>query len=142
VKHYNANFFGGRVANFHQNLVFSQTSNTWKSLGQQIIEVMKQNFTSPVYSRISKNDQRKIAVKVRQDFQNLLQKTRENFSYYSMDLIKGMYRQLDFINKVCGNFDYWNNDQVIITSVARYEKFVQLIKVTSFFQFFSFLIFF
>ena len=37
-----------------------------------------------------------------------------------------MYRQLDFINKICSNFEYWSNADVIAVAVERYQKFIKM----------------
>ena len=54
-----------------------------------------------------------------------------NLSCVSLDLVKGMYRQLDFINKICTNFQYWNNETIINASIVRYFKFMDLIRTTA-----------
>ncbi|EQC25737.1 hypothetical protein SDRG_16398 [Saprolegnia diclina VS20] len=46
---------------------------------------------------------------------------------FSMDLVRGMYRQLSFVIKVCANFDYWMNPTILRASIRRYEQFVQVI---------------
>ena len=37
-----------------------------------------------------------------------------------------MFIQLDFVNKICSNFDYWSNYSVLLASLDRYEKFMRL----------------
>jgi hypothetical protein len=97
---------------------------------------MKQNFATDVkYSNTPERERKQIATAVRSAFQSQLQLIRNNFSNRSMDLIKGMYRQLDFINKVCVNFNYWIREEVIFASIERYEKFIQLMKVILLFFF-------
>lgn len=49
-------------------------------------------------------------------------------SSFKMDLVKGMYRQMDFVNKVCCNINYWKNEANIKRSISRYKKFLTLIK--------------
>ncbi|KDO28646.1 hypothetical protein SPRG_06500 [Saprolegnia parasitica CBS 223.65] len=46
---------------------------------------------------------------------------------FSMDLVRGMYRQLSFVTKVCANFDYWMNPTILRASIRRYEQFVHLL---------------
>ena len=38
-----------------------------------------------------------------------------------------MFSQLDFVNKICSNFDYWSNSSVIKASIRRYELFMKLV---------------
>ena len=45
---------------------------------------------------------------------------------FGIDLVSGMYRQLDFVNKICSNYDYWNSAEVVATAVTRYTKFMSL----------------
>ena len=46
--------------------------------------------------------------------------------WWSMDLVKGMYVQLDFVNKICSNFAHWNDDAVVASAVERYGMFIDL----------------
>jgi hypothetical protein len=54
----------------------------------------------------------------------------DHLSCVSFDLVHGMYRQLDFMNKICCNYDYWNDADIIKQSIARYGKFVMLSQPT------------
>jgi len=36
-----------------------------------------------------------------------------------------------FVNKICCNYDYWCNEDVIDASINRYERFLNLAKVHS-----------
>ena len=40
-----------------------------------------------------------------------------------------MHTQLDFVLKICSNYEYWTNLSVIQASIARYHKFMHLMKV-------------
>ncbi|KAH9180957.1 hypothetical protein AeNC1_017067, partial [Aphanomyces euteiches] len=51
------------------------------------------------------------------------------FGAFEMDLVQAMIRQLDFVNKMCPNMDYWNDPVVIEASIIRYHKFMNLMKV-------------
>jgi transcription elongation factor Elf1 len=146
ISHYNAMIFGFLNVDFENetrqavrvdyvlpDLRFSPSVDTWFKLSLEINEKMKQLFiTDVVFNSIPFNQRQEIVAKVKNKFFDLLQQTKENFSYYSMDLIKGMYRQLDFINKVCSNFNYWKSGEVIFTSISRYEKYIRLMTVTNF----------
>jgi len=65
---------------------------------------------------------------LRLGYQAIVANAKGNLSSVSLDLVKGMYRQLDFINKICVNFDYWNDEAVISASITRYFKFMDLMK--------------
>ncbi|KAF0699002.1 Aste57867_10402 [Aphanomyces stellatus] len=39
-----------------------------------------------------------------------------------------MLRQLDFVNKICANFTYWNTPVVIAAAIVRYHKFMKLMQ--------------
>lgn len=62
------------------------------------------------------------------DRSNLLNIVKKygKLTFFGMDLIKGMYRQLNFANKICCNFNYWSNIDSIKTSIHRYRKFINL----------------
>jgi len=47
----------------------------------------------------------------------------------SIDLVQGMFRQLDFINKICPHYEYWTESRVIEAAILRYERFMALIAV-------------
>lgn len=57
----------------------------------------------------------------------VIRRFKDNLSSISMDLVKGMYRQMDFVNKICCNFEYWNRPEVLTECVARYNMFMNLI---------------
>ena len=40
-----------------------------------------------------------------------------------------MHTQLDFVLKICSNYEYWTNLSVIQASIARYHKFMHLMKI-------------
>ena len=51
-------------------------------------------------------------------------------SWSGLDLILAMYRQIDFMIKICQSeesFRYWKNPEIIELSIARYYKFVTLV---------------
>ncbi|OQR88331.1 hypothetical protein THRCLA_10381 [Thraustotheca clavata] len=50
---------------------------------------------------------------------------------FAVDLVQGMYHQLDFITKVGTIIDYWSQPQVIAAAIQRYEQFVYLHKKNS-----------
>ena len=39
-----------------------------------------------------------------------------------------MYGYMDFMNVICDNIDYWNQENVLATAIDRYEKFMHLKK--------------
>ncbi|EQC26201.1 hypothetical protein SDRG_15938 [Saprolegnia diclina VS20] len=47
---------------------------------------------------------------------------------FSIDLVQAMYRQLDFVQKVCPNVEYWLNDDVLATSLVRYRQFIEAVR--------------
>ena len=59
-----------------------------------------------------------------------IRKFKDNLSSFRLDLVKGMYRQMDFVNKICCNFEYWNRPEVLKECVTRYNKFMNLIART------------
>ena len=136
---YEALVLGTFVANFNRryyptltttfngiNLNFTKSTATWKTFSAYLLEVVKADKVIPT---LAKHLQRPQALKMRTDARNQIAALRENLSFLSMDLVKGMYRQLAFVNKVCNNFDYWNSREVLELSIERYEKFVHLMKV-------------
>ncbi|KAG9406326.1 hypothetical protein AC1031_002646 [Aphanomyces cochlioides] len=42
-----------------------------------------------------------------------------NRSPFGFDLVKAMIRQLDFINKICPNYNYWSHAEVLQASIVR-----------------------
>ncbi|OQR96354.1 hypothetical protein ACHHYP_16010 [Achlya hypogyna] len=46
---------------------------------------------------------------------------------FTLDLVQGMYRQLNFVHKVCTHFDYWMDPAILAAAIRRYEQFVHLI---------------
>ncbi|KDO21014.1 hypothetical protein SPRG_13942 [Saprolegnia parasitica CBS 223.65] len=47
---------------------------------------------------------------------------------FSIDLVQAMYRQLDFVQKVCPNVEYWLNDDVLASSLVRYRQFIEAVR--------------
>eukprot|EP01034_Spumella_vulgaris_P030299 gene30299-37491_t len=56
----------------------------------------------------------------------MVRRFHDNISSVGLDLVKGMYRQLDFIHKVCSNFSYWYDVEVIGQAIHRYNLFMHL----------------
>ena len=112
-------------SSFDSLLSFGKSNSTWKAFSAYLLAVVKSNqklLTLP------SSAQRQHAVNLRKEVRDLISKVRNNLSCcLSMDLIQGMYRQLSFVNKICSNFEYWSNKDVIAASVERYFKFIQLI---------------
>ncbi|CAK4613456.1 unnamed protein product [Aphanomyces euteiches] len=52
-----------------------------------------------------------------------------NRSPFGFDLVKAMIRQLDFVNKICPNYNYWSHAEVLQASIVRYHKFMHLMKI-------------
>ena len=48
-------------------------------------------------------------------------------SSLSVDLVQGMYRQLDFTNKLCSNYAYWTHPAVLDAAIARYDMFLRIV---------------
>jgi hypothetical protein len=49
------------------------------------------------------------------------------FYSFSADLVPAMYRQLQFVNKICLNYSYWSRESVIQRSLVRYTDFMRLV---------------
>ncbi|OQR99145.1 hypothetical protein ACHHYP_07250 [Achlya hypogyna] len=47
---------------------------------------------------------------------------------FSLDLVRGMFRQLDFVAKVGRHFEYWSDPVVLGASIVRYERFMKLME--------------
>ena len=45
----------------------------------------------------------------------------------SIIFVIGMWVQLDFINKICSNFEYWSDPAVVAASIHRYQQFMALV---------------
>ncbi|KDO18244.1 hypothetical protein SPRG_16328 [Saprolegnia parasitica CBS 223.65] len=45
---------------------------------------------------------------------------------FTVDLVQGMFRQLDFINKMVPHTEYWMHPEVLTASICRYEQFMYL----------------
>jgi len=112
------------INSFDLSLSFGKYNSTWKTFSAYLLLKVKNNKKILL---LSSREQRRHAVNLRKDLRELISKVRDNLSCLSMDLIQGMYRQLSFVNKICSNYEYWTNKEVIAASVARYYKFVQLI---------------
>ncbi|KAG9406877.1 hypothetical protein AC1031_003207 [Aphanomyces cochlioides] len=46
-----------------------------------------------------------------------------------IDLVRAMVRQLDFVEKICSNIEYWTTPQVVHAAILRYHKFMRLFQV-------------
>ncbi|KAF0714497.1 Aste57867_3843 [Aphanomyces stellatus] len=55
----------------------------------------------------------------------------EPLGCFGLDLVHAMVRQLDFVNKICSNYDYWCQPQVIDESIRRYHQFIHLMHIQS-----------
>ncbi|KAF0712449.1 hypothetical protein As57867_004816, partial [Aphanomyces stellatus] len=55
----------------------------------------------------------------------------EPLGCFGIDLVHAMVRQLDFVNKICSNYDYWCQPQVIDESIRRYHQFIHLMHIQS-----------
>jgi len=111
-------------SSFDSTLSFGKSNSTWKTFSAYLLTVVKNNKK---ILALSTSEQRRHSVNLRKEVRELISKVRDNLSCLSMDLIQGMYRQLSFVNKICSNYEYWTNKEVIAASVARYYKFVPLI---------------
>ncbi|KDO19400.1 hypothetical protein SPRG_15141 [Saprolegnia parasitica CBS 223.65] len=52
---------------------------------------------------------------------------QEAIGAYTIDLVQGMFRQLDFINKMVPHAEYWRHPQVLAAAIVRYEQFMYLL---------------
>ncbi len=73
-------------------------------------------------------DQHQQQTTCRRAVRDLLRRHQDNCSMYPFDLVKAMYRQLDFVNKVCCNHDYWAAEPVLTEAVERYHKYLSLLR--------------
>ena len=48
-------------------------------------------------------------------------------SSLSVDLVQGMFRQLDFTNKLCSNYAYWTRPAVLDAAITRYDMFLRIV---------------
>ncbi|KAF0688011.1 Aste57867_20322 [Aphanomyces stellatus] len=55
----------------------------------------------------------------------------EPLGCFGLDLVHAMVRQLDFVNKICSNYDYWCQPHVIDESIRRYHQFIHLMHIQS-----------
>ncbi|RQM26597.1 hypothetical protein B5M09_008054 [Aphanomyces astaci] len=46
--------------------------------------------------------------------------------WMALDLVHAMARQLQFVEKVCTNYTYWNQPVVVAASVVRYHQFMHI----------------
>jgi hypothetical protein len=56
----------------------------------------------------------------------MVRRFHDNISSVGLDLVKGMYRQLDFVYKVCSNFAYWMDVDILGQAIHRYNLFMHL----------------
>ena len=113
---YVAAFLRRHASGFYGMLLTLDTNQyTWVALTSKISNLIKS------YGSILSTSRRKL-------YKGFVENAKGNLSNVSLDLVKGMYRQLDFINKICVNFQYWNDEAIISASIARYFKFMQLMK--------------
>ena len=104
--------------------VINTQNSSWKTFSSYLLQLVR---TSRKVLALPTPLQRVRAIYMRREIRDLVSPLRSNMSCLSLDLIKGMYRQLSFVNKICTNFQYWCDPAVLQTSIARYFKFVQLI---------------
>jgi len=120
-----ASGFYGKDILLGEELTVRDGQYTWMSITSKISDRIK--TYGPAFSN-SPYGQRLKCKELRAKYQAIIVNAKGNLSSVSLDLVKGMYRQLDFINKICVNFDYWNDEAVISASITRYFKFMDLMK--------------
>lgn len=64
---------------------------------------------------------------VRAKFADKIKYVRNNLSFLPMDLVQGLFIQLEFVNKICSNYEHWTNASTIDTAIARYGRFFNLL---------------
>ena len=105
-------------------LVINTQNSSWKTFSSYLLNLVR---SSRKVLALPTPLQRVRAMYMRREIRDLVAPLRSNMSCLSLDLIKGMYRQLSFVNKICTNYQYWCEPAVLRTSIERYFKFVQLI---------------
>eukprot|EP01036_Dinobryon_divergens_P034247 gene34247-44244_t len=110
-------------------LTFDKTKATWREFSAYLLQLCKK---SKIILAMPIIIQRRQAFTLRQEIKKRIAAVRKNISCLSFDLIQGLYRQLSFINKICGNYmccnhEYWTNPRIIEASIRRYFKFLDLI---------------
>jgi hypothetical protein len=113
-------------------LIFDKNNATWKAFSSYLLQLFKAN--DKIISSSSVQAQRRQSFNLRKEIRGIIAAVRNNISCLSMDLIQGMYRQLLFINKICGNYicsnyEYWIDPKIIEASIERYHKFLNLIAI-------------
>ena len=112
-------------------LTFDKSNATWKAFSSYLLQLLKTNEN---ILAMPSTEQRKESFNLRKEIRGHIAAVRNNISSLSFDLIQGLYRQLSFINKICGNYiccnyEYWTNPKIIEESIKRYFKFLNLIAV-------------
>lgn len=87
--------------------------DSWEDFCHEIVIHMKERFT----------------LDTKADLISIINKINGNFSCFGLDLIEAMYKHLHFVNKICADYSYWNNKNVIDTSIHRYFKFLRLLGI-------------
>ena len=105
-------------------LVINTQNSSWKSFSSYLLQVLR---VSRKVLTLPQPLQRLRAIFIRKQMRDLVSPLRSNMSCLSLDLIKGMYRQLSFVNKICHNYHHWCDPVVLQSSIARYFKFIHLI---------------
>eukprot|EP01036_Dinobryon_divergens_P031388 gene31388-40777_t len=105
-------------------LAINTHNSSWKNFSSYLLQLIR---ASKKVLSMPSSLQRIRALHMRREVRGLIAPLRSNMSCLSLDLIKGMYRQLTFANKICSNFDYWFNPTVVQASIARYFKFLHVI---------------
>ena len=110
-------------------LTFDKTNATWREFSAYLLQLCKK---SKIILAMPITIQRRQAFNLRKEARGHIAAVRKNISGLSFDLIQGLYRQLSFINKICGNYmccnhEYWTNPRIIEASIRRYFKFLDLI---------------
>ena len=105
-------------------LTITTKTSSWKSFSAYLLEIVKKNKR---ILALPKSQQRFRAINLRWEVREIIATLRSNFSCLSIDLIKGMYRQLAFVNKICSNYVYWSDTSLIHAAISRYLKFLELI---------------
>ena len=124
LRRHASGFYGDSV-HLGQVLTLENTEFTWVALTSKISDRIK--IYGPTLSKTA-SLQRAKCISLRKQYKDIVEAAKGNLSCVSLDLVKGMYRQLDFINKICVNFHYWYDETIINASIARYFKFMQLMK--------------
>jgi hypothetical protein len=82
---------------------------------------------SSLYKAFKKHEFQAHFSKIRAKFADKVKYVRNNLSFLPMDLVQGLFIQLEFVNKICSNFEHWSTNRSVEAAIERYWKFFNLL---------------